>query len=53
MKNRIVIALLLAGILILPAFAQQSSNSQTQPATQSAPTDLLCSRTRTKVSGAN
>jgi outer membrane protein OmpA-like peptidoglycan-associated protein len=39
MKNRIVIALLLAGILILPAFAQQSSNSQTQPATQSAPTD--------------
>src|SRR5882724_5166667 len=39
MKNRIVIALLLAGILIRPAFAQQSSNSQTQPATQSAPTD--------------
>src|SRR5438876_11949790 len=39
MKNRIVIALLLAGILILPAFAQQSSTSQTQPATQSAPTD--------------
>ena len=39
MKNRIVIALLLAGVLILPAFAQQSSNSQTQPATQSAPTD--------------
>jgi outer membrane protein OmpA-like peptidoglycan-associated protein len=33
MKNRIVIALLLAGVLILPAFAQQ-----TQPATQSAPT---------------
>jgi outer membrane protein OmpA-like peptidoglycan-associated protein len=39
MKNRIVIALLLAGVLILPAFAQQSSNSQTQPTTQSAPTD--------------
>lgn len=37
MKNRTIIALLLAGILILPAFAQQSSsNSQTQPA---APAD--------------
>jgi outer membrane protein OmpA-like peptidoglycan-associated protein len=34
MKNRTIIALLLAGILILPAFAQQSSNSQSQPATQ-------------------
>ncbi|MBI1740660.1 MAG: OmpA family protein [Acidobacteriales bacterium] len=35
MKNRTIIALLLAGILILPAFAQQSSsNSQTQPAAQ-------------------
>ncbi len=33
MKNRIIIALLLAGILILPAFAQQSSSSQT-PAAQ-------------------
>jgi outer membrane protein OmpA-like peptidoglycan-associated protein len=39
MKNRIITALLLAGILILPAFAQQSSNSQSQPATQSAPAD--------------
>lgn len=40
MKNRIVVALLLAGILILPAFAQQSSsNSQTPAATQSAPAD--------------
>src|SRR5882762_5680557 len=38
MKNRIVTALLLAGVLILPAFAQ-SSNSQSQPATTSAPTD--------------
>jgi outer membrane protein OmpA-like peptidoglycan-associated protein len=36
MKNRIVTALLLAGILILPAFAQTTSS---QPATQSAPTD--------------
>lgn len=33
MKNRIITALLLAGVLILPAFAQ------TQPATQAAPTD--------------
>jgi outer membrane protein OmpA-like peptidoglycan-associated protein len=39
MKNRTIFALLLAGILILPAFAQQSSNSQNQPATQSAPAD--------------
>jgi outer membrane protein OmpA-like peptidoglycan-associated protein len=39
MKNRIIIALLLAGVLILPAFAQQNSNSQSQPATQSAPAD--------------
>jgi len=38
MKNRSIFALLLAGILILPAFAQQT-NSQSQPATQSAPTD--------------
>jgi outer membrane protein OmpA-like peptidoglycan-associated protein len=36
MKNRIVIALLLAGVMILPAFAQSTSS---QPATQSAPTD--------------
>jgi len=40
MKNRTVIALVLALILALPAFAQQSStSSQTQPATQSAPAD--------------
>jgi outer membrane protein OmpA-like peptidoglycan-associated protein len=39
MKNRTIIALLLAGILILPAFAQQSSNSQSPSATQSAPAD--------------
>src|SRR6266850_3483892 len=38
MKNRIVTALLLAGVLILPAFAQ-TSNSQSQPATTSAPSD--------------
>src|SRR5258707_3786029 len=38
MKNRIVTALLLAGVLILPAF-EQTSNSQSQPATTSAPTD--------------
>jgi outer membrane protein OmpA-like peptidoglycan-associated protein len=36
MKNRIVTALLLAGILTLPAFAQTTSS---QPATQSAPSD--------------
>ncbi|MFY9561615.1 MAG: OmpA family protein [Terriglobales bacterium] len=40
MKNRTLIALLLAGILILPAFAQQNpSTSQSQPTTQSAPAD--------------
>jgi len=37
MKNRIIVALLLAGILILPAFAQQStSNSQTPAAADQA-----------------
>lgn len=36
MKNRIVTALFLAGVLTLPAFAQSSSS---QPATQSAPSD--------------
>ncbi len=45
MKNRIIVALLLAGILILPAFAQQSSsNSQSQPAAQ-APTSKADSAT--------
>jgi outer membrane protein OmpA-like peptidoglycan-associated protein len=39
MKNRTLIALLLAGILVLPALAQQSSSSQAQPAAQSASTD--------------
>jgi outer membrane protein OmpA-like peptidoglycan-associated protein len=38
MNNRIVTAVLLAGALSLPAFAQ-SSSSQAQPATQSAPSD--------------
>ncbi|MFI5114228.1 MAG: OmpA family protein [Terriglobales bacterium] len=38
MKNRIMLALLLAGMLALPAIAQQdSNNSQGQPAAQSAP----------------
>jgi len=38
MKNRIMLALLLAGTLALPAIAQQdSSNAQSQPAAQSAP----------------
>ena len=32
MKNRIFVALLLSIVLALPAFAQQSSNSSTQPA---------------------
>jgi outer membrane protein OmpA-like peptidoglycan-associated protein len=36
MKNRILVALLLVGILILPAFAQQSSNSQTPASTDQA-----------------
>jgi len=40
MKNRIFPALLMSGILILPAFAQQSTNnSQAPAATQSAPAD--------------
>jgi outer membrane protein OmpA-like peptidoglycan-associated protein len=37
MKNRIVTALVLAGVLTIPAFAQ--STTQSQPATQSAPSD--------------
>jgi outer membrane protein OmpA-like peptidoglycan-associated protein len=38
MKNRIMLALLLAGMLALPAIAQQdSSNAQGQPAAQNAP----------------
>jgi outer membrane protein OmpA-like peptidoglycan-associated protein len=51
MKNRIVTALLLAGILILPAFAQQSSNSQTQPATTSAPADQAAAPKADNASG--
>jgi len=39
MKNRTLVALLLAGILVLPAFAQQSSSSSQTPAAQSAPAD--------------
>jgi len=39
MKNRTILALLLTGILILPAFAQQSSSTPSQAATQSAPAD--------------
>jgi outer membrane protein OmpA-like peptidoglycan-associated protein len=38
MKTRTLLAVLLAGALAVPAFAQQSnSNSQNQPATQAAP----------------
>ena len=37
MNNRIVTALLLAGVLTIPAFAQ--STTQAQPSTQSAPSD--------------
>ncbi len=38
MNNRTIVALLLAGALSLPAFAQQSSSTpQDQPATQAAP----------------
>jgi len=39
MMKRTLVALLLAGILILPAFAQQSSSNSQTPAAQSAPTD--------------
>jgi outer membrane protein OmpA-like peptidoglycan-associated protein len=39
MKNRTIVALLLAGMLAVPAFAQQSSTTQTQPAVQSATAD--------------
>jgi len=39
MKNRTIVALLLAGVLAVPAFAQQSSTTQSQPAAQSAPAD--------------
>jgi len=36
MKNRIIVALFLAAILALPAAAQQSATTQSQPAAQSA-----------------
>lgn len=51
MKNRIITALLLAGILILPAFAQQSSNSQTQATTQNAPSDQAAAPKADNASG--
>ncbi len=35
MKNRVLVALLLAGVLALPAFAQTSSSTQDQPAATS------------------
>ena len=37
MKNRTLLAVLLAGALALPVFAQQNDTTQTQPATQAAP----------------
>src|SRR5436189_2486569 len=51
MNNRIVTALLLAGAMTLPAYAQQSSNSQTQPATTSAPSDQAAAPKADNASG--
>jgi outer membrane protein OmpA-like peptidoglycan-associated protein len=44
MKNRVLVALIVAVVLALPAFAQQtSSTSQNQPAVQTAPADQASS----------
>src|SRR5581483_9149127 len=52
MNNRTVVALLLAGALSLPAFAQQNnSNTQNQSATQAAPASSDQSSTSTGASG--
>ena len=44
MKNRVFVALLLAAVLAIPAFAQQdNSSTQSQPAaTQSQPATARC-----------
>lgn len=39
MKNRIVLGLLVAGLMIVPAFAQQSTTDSQAPAAQTAPAD--------------
>src|SRR5205085_3959048 len=52
MMNRTVVALLLAGALTLPAFAQQNnSNTQNQSATQAAPASTDQSQSTTGASG--
>src|SRR5947209_17242581 len=52
MNNRTVVALLLAGALSLPAFAQQNnSNTQNQSATQAAPATSDQSSSTTGASG--
>lgn len=52
MMNRTVVALLLAGALTLPAFAQQNnSNTQNQSATQAAPASNDQSQSTTGASG--
>src|SRR5690242_12614087 len=52
MNNRTVVALLLAGALSLPAFAQQNnSNTQNQSATQAAPASSDQSANTTGASG--
>jgi outer membrane protein OmpA-like peptidoglycan-associated protein len=52
MKNRTIFALLLAGILALPVFAQDSSTSQNQPATAQATSSSSTSQTGTKADSA-
>jgi outer membrane protein OmpA-like peptidoglycan-associated protein len=52
MNNRVFVALLLAGVLAVPVWAQQSApTSQTQPATQSQPSDQNAPATTQGASG--
>src|SRR3984957_12404964 len=48
MKNRTIFALLLAGTLALPVFAQDNSNSQTSPATMQPASSQSTSQPATK-----
>ena len=50
MKNRIFVALLLAGVLALPALAQTSSTTQDQPAAAQS-TDQSSTASTTGASG--
>src|SRR6201982_1488534 len=51
MKNRIFVALLLAGVLALPALAQNTSTTQDQPAAASQSADQNSAASATGASG--